>query len=38
MKTAVTFATSDVDKLNSIKEFIRSLNTLSNKNSILIQL
>ena len=26
METAVTFATSDVDKLNSIKDFIRSLN------------
>ena len=26
METAVTFATSDVGKLNSIKDFIRSLN------------
>ena len=26
METAVTFATSDIDKLNSIKDFIRSLN------------
>lgn len=26
METAVTFATSDVDKLNSIKDFIKSLN------------
>lgn len=26
METAVTFATSGVDKLNSIKDFIRSLN------------
>ena len=26
METAVTFATSDVSKLNSIKDFIRSLN------------
>ena len=26
METAVTFATSDVDKLNSIKGFIKSLN------------
>ena len=26
METAVTFATSDIDKLNSIKDFIKSLN------------
>ena len=26
METAVTFATSDVGKLNSIKDFIKSLN------------
>ena len=26
METAVTFATSDIGKLNSIKDFIRSLN------------
>ena len=26
METVVTFATSDVDKLNSIKDFIKSLN------------
>ena len=26
METAVTFVTSDVDKLNSIKDFIKSLN------------
>ena len=26
MEKAVTFATSDVDKLNSIKDFIKSLN------------
>jgi len=26
MEIAVTFATSDVDKLNSIKDFIKSLN------------
>ena len=26
METAVTFATSDIDKLNSIKNFIKSLN------------
>ena len=26
METAVTFATFDVDKLNSIKDFIKSLN------------
>ena len=26
METAVTFATSDVDKLHSIKDFIKSLN------------
>ena len=26
METVVTFATSDIDKLNSIKDFIKSLN------------
>ena len=26
IETAVTFATSDIDKLNSIKDFIKSLN------------